>query len=127
MAEASIRESESRERIPDLAVQSERVRDRSLAQHRGSTKSTATVSEGFESERIKEKNRFEIMYFSKVQNGIIWTFTSFFNNKLNPVPTEICISGNLPKLSGMTEMARNCPKSYLRWNVGILVPVCIPV
>ena len=77
MAEASIRESESRERIPDLAVQSERVRDRSLAQHRGSTKSMATVSEGFESERIKEKNRFEIMYFSKVQNGIIWTFTSF--------------------------------------------------
>ena len=81
LAEAWIWESESRERIPDLAVQSKRVRESETDEYERlrehsiepmkwesialstetphSTESTTIVSEGFESERMKEKNRFE--------------------------------------------------------------------
>ena len=59
------------------------------------------MSEGFESERMKEKNRFEnlrlgLLVKSKTMLfGPLQFFFFFLNNRLNPVLAEIC--RNLPE------------------------------
>ena len=118
----------------------DRVRDRWVwesreierAQHWAvSTLSTTVVSDGFESERMKEKNRFEnlrlgllvkskMMLFGPLQ--FFFFFFFFLNNRLNPVLAEIC--RNLPEWPEWPETAWNLTRGGME---GFLVPVYISV
>ena len=68
-------ETDEYERLREHSTETDEYEKAQHTEHRDSIESIMVVSEGFESERIKEKNRFEIRSFSKVQNSVVWTFT----------------------------------------------------
>ena len=82
------------------------------------------MSEGFKSERMKEKNRFEnlrlgLLVKSKTVSFGPLLFFFFLNNWPNPILAEIC--RNLPE---WPETAQNLTRGG---TGGFLVPVCIPI
>ena len=85
------------------------------------------MSEGFESERMKEKNRFENLRLGLLVKSkivlfgpfLFFFFFFFLNNRPNPILAEIC--RNLPE---WPETAQNLTGGG---TGGILVLVCIPI